>query len=106
MTTTGNKFLQTPPVQVYQARHLGSAPRSTSRTFELHERARTALHTRLDRLERERLDLLHALDACERAIRWLRPQDRPPARRRLRQLGHDKQIDAFEGLRAVMEDAA
>lgn len=52
------------------------------------KRASEALDRRLDRLEHERVEILRSLDACERAIRWLGPQDRLRARRRLRDLGY------------------
>ncbi len=81
---------------------------ATSRTLEQRQhdrRARDALHRRLDQLDHDATTLTLAVHQVERAVPWLAPRDRPLARRRLRELGHDEQIDALDGLRA-MRDAA
>ena len=71
-----------------------------------HKRAREALHRRLDMLEADLERIQHVVRQIERAIPWLAPRDRARARRRLRELGHDQQLDAFADLHAVLEDAA
>ncbi len=85
-------------------------PRDTApRTLEQgrnDRRARDALHRRLDMLDHDIEQLNRAVREIERAVPWLAPRDRPAARRRLRQLGHDEQLDALDGLRDTLNDAA
>ena len=72
----------------------------------LGKRARVALERRLDQLEAEHATFTNTLIAVERAVRWLPETHRARARRRLRELGHDHQLDPFEDLDAVLDDAA
>ena len=71
------------------------------------KRARKALDRRLDQLEAERAAYTRTLHAVERAVEWLPDEtQRVRARRRLRQLGHDAQLDPFVNLRDTLSDAA
>ena len=67
---------------------------------------REALDRRLDQLEAEHAEYTRTLHAVERAVRWLPDAHRARARRRLRQLGHDEQLDALANLRDTLSDAA
>ena len=62
------------------------------------KRARDALDRRLDQLEHEHEQFLRTLAAVERAVQWLPDAQRVRARRQLRQLGHDAQLDPFAKL--------
>ena len=82
---------------------------TTSRTLEQRQndrRARDALHRRLDQLDHDAITLTLAIHCAERAVVWLAPRDRPLARRRLRKLGHDEQLDALGNLRDTLDDVA
>ena len=70
------------------------------------KRARAALERRLDLLEDQHAHFTNTLIAIERAIKWLPETQRARARRRLRELGHDHQLEPFENLHAIIGDDA
>jgi hypothetical protein len=70
------------------------------------KRAGKALDRRLEQLEAEHAAFTRSLIAVEKAVRWLPETQRARARRRLRDLGHERQLDPFQDLHAVLEDAA
>src|SRR5215216_1906815 len=80
--------------------------RRTKAQRELDKHAVEAFHRRVDQLEHRAAEQHHTLALIERAVRWLPEPERRRARRRLRELGLDEQLDALAGLRDTIEDAA
>jgi predicted nucleic acid-binding Zn-ribbon protein len=74
---------------------------------ELNRRAVQAIDRRLTQLEHEHADFTRRLANIEKAVKWLPNEtQRIRARRRLRALGHDQQLDAFAGLHDLIDDVA
>ncbi len=70
------------------------------------QHARDALEQRLQQLEHEHRQFQATLRDVEASVRWLPDDQRVHIRRRLRRLGLEQQLGPFEGLRAVLDDAA
>jgi hypothetical protein len=68
-------------------------------------RANTALNHRLDQLEQNRNEFMHALLCIERAVKWLPEQQQDQVRQRLRRLGLTEQLDSMQDLVDLMEAA-
>jgi len=73
--------------------------RHTKAQRDLDKRAVEAFHRRVDQLEHRAAEQHRTLALVERAVRWLPEPERRRARRRLRQLGLDEQLDPFAALR-------
>lgn len=74
---------------------------------ELNRRAVQAIDRRLTQLEHEHADFTRRLGNIEKAVNWLPTEtQRVRARRRLRALGQNEQLDAFAGLHDVIDGTA